>query len=126
VFYIKRNKLTGSKNNKVTIVFDGRFGWEGARTESDFELIFSGERPADEVIKERVRRYKNKKQIVVVSNDRDIINYVRSYGAGMLSVEDFIRRKEEKKVYSQKDKNIDYRLQREITEELKRRWLGEC
>jgi predicted RNA-binding protein with PIN domain len=123
VFYIRRNRLSGSKNNKVTIVFDGRFNLEDFKRTEDFELIFSGQRPADVVIKEKVRHYKNRKQIIVVSNDRDIINYIRSLGANSLKVEEFLKKKEKKKTCFDKSKNIDYRTQRQITEELKQIWL---
>lgn len=121
--FIKNNRLTGSKNNKVTLVFDGFFDGEEIRAEKEFQLIFSGDKSADEVIIERVRRYKNKKQIVVVSDDREIKTLVKSLGANVLKVAEFLKRKEKKLL--QENKPIGYELQREITEELRRVWLGE-
>ena len=53
ILYIKKHKLTGSHNNKVIVVFDGAFQIE-AKREAEFEVIFSGERSADELIKARI------------------------------------------------------------------------
>jgi len=124
--YIKKNNLTGSKNNKVTVVFDGRPNFVRYNKDTDFNIMFSGERSADDVIKREVSRYKNKKQIVVVSDDWDIINYAKSEGAGFLKVKDFLEKRRKKSVsYSEKVKEIELSLQREITQELKKIWLKE-
>lgn len=62
VSYIRKYRLTGSRNNQVTIVFDGRVNpWGWFKQEKIFNIIFSGEETADEVIKKKVRVYKNKK-----------------------------------------------------------------
>ena len=68
--YIRTNKLTGSKNNKVIVVFDGRINDDALREKGDFEVVFSGQISADEIIKKRVDKIKNKsakEQGVVVS-----------------------------------------------------------
>ncbi|HDN86050.1 MAG: hypothetical protein DRP81_02575 [Candidatus Omnitrophota bacterium] len=126
LFYIKKNNLTGSKNNKVTVVFDGRSNFAQYNRGTDFNVVFSGERSADDVIKKEVSRYRNKKQIVVVSDDWDIINYVKSEGAGFLKVKDFLKKRRKKPIhFYEKVKEIELSLQKEITQELKRIWLKE-
>lgn len=119
--YIKKHKLTGSHNNKVTIFFDGGIDYD-ARREREFEIIFTLDRSADAAIKERVRNLKNRSQIVVVSDDREIVDCVKKEGARPLKVNDFIKIKET--VEKEADtKEISYPLQAEITEEMRKIWL---
>jgi len=123
VQYIKTNKLTGSKNNKVIIVIDGRR--DVFLKENEYKIVFSDQKSADEVIKNIVEREKNKKIICVVSDDREIISYTKLVGANVLKVDEFVRmkKKEVKRNSEEKKKEINYTLQREITEELKKIWL---
>jgi hypothetical protein len=123
IYYIKINKLTGRKDNKVIIVADG----EGRTLkESEYKVIFSGQKTADEVIKNIVEKEKNKKIVYIVSDDKEIISYAKLVGANALKVDEFIRkkRKEIKRGQEEKRKEISYTLQREITEELKKIWLS--
>ncbi len=126
VYFIIRNGLTGSKNNRVTIVFDGNCSTEERRWPNNVNVIFSGEESADEVICRKVSRSKRKNHIVVVSNDRKIRDYVRMHGVSVKRVEEFLARSIKDKTRAiSSGKSISYRLQREITEELKKIWLGE-
>lgn len=121
IFFIKKRHLTGSSNNRVTIVFDGRIDLEMIRGERTFEIIFSGHKKADELICSKVACNKNKQQIVVITDDKEIINSVKVYGAGVLRTADFLRKhKESPSVKSPKD--ISYTTQREINEELRKVW----
>ena len=123
--YIKRHGFTGSKNNRVTVVFDGFFDIEEIRQEREFSIVFSGESSADDVIIDKVRGAKNKKQIVVVSDDRAIASSVKALGANVLKVAEFIKMKKKKKIPSDERKSIGDVLEREITEELRNIWLGD-
>jgi len=116
--YIKSKKLTGSRNNKVTVVFDGRTDPEAAK-EAVFKVIFSGPVSADDIIKDKVRKAKNKKQIVVVSDDREIRDFVKSQGARVCNVMDFVKTDKRAK---KEGKEISYALQNEITEEMRKIW----
>ncbi|MBU1524491.1 MAG: NYN domain-containing protein [Candidatus Omnitrophica bacterium] len=120
--YIKRNKLTGSRRNRVVMVFDGGINEEAAG-EREYEVIFSQDRSADDLIKERVKHAKNKSQILVVSDDREIRDAIKSEGACPLRTADFLKIK--KKDNQEKEKEISYTLQREITEDMRKVWLGE-
>ena len=125
--YIRRNNLTGSRRNKATIVFDGGMNLREYKKASYFEIIFSEEKTADEVINRLVSSYKNKKQIVVVSNDHEIINFTKAGGANSLRVGEFIKKRNKTKMknFEDKKKLIPYSLQQEINEELKKKWLKE-
>ncbi len=124
VFYIKRNSLTGSRKNKVTIVFDGGLNLQEYKKDAYFEIIFSEDRTADEVIKKLVSNYRNKKQIAVISNDREIIDFIKPQGANSLRVQDFIKKKNKSRTrtFEDKEKFISDSLQQEINEELKEKW----
>ena len=121
---IKRYHLTGSKNNRVTIVFDGKINMDVIRSEQEYEVMFSDTKSADEVIRSLVSSSRIKRQIVVVSDDRQIIDHAKSLSANILKTKDFLVSK--KKGKTQKgSKEISYTLQREITEELRKHWLKE-
>ena len=119
--YIRKNKLTGSRNNKVIIVFDGGFR---QLQEKEFSIIFSGDKKADQVIKERLEKMKNKSQVIVVSDDNEIRNHTKKMRAGSCRSVDFIAPKKKPKK-KEEIKDISYPVQREITEELRKIWLKE-
>ena len=73
ISFIRKYHLTGSGNNRVTVVFDGRADLEMARKERIADIVFSGGKTADELICSKVSQAKNKRQIVVVSDDNEII-----------------------------------------------------
>ncbi|OQX88054.1 MAG: hypothetical protein B6D55_01365 [Candidatus Omnitrophica bacterium 4484_70.2] len=118
ISYIKSHNLTGSKNNKVTVVFDGFFLPE---KDDRFQIIFSREKSADEVIEVLVERSKNRKQIIVVTDDLEIIRRIKLLGAGYRKTKEFLAKRKKRKK-EEETKKISYSLQREITEELKKIW----
>jgi len=118
--FIKVNKLTGSRNNKVIVVFDGGPNSEAAG-ETDFEVVFSQNKSADEIIEAILKRAKNKGETIVVSDDREIRSFVKREGAKSCRTTDFIKIKDKEK--KEEDKEISYSLQNEITEEMRKIWL---
>ncbi len=126
IHYIKNHKLTGSHNNKVVIIFDGAFNLE-AKREAGFEVIFSEERSADDLIKLRIDKIKSSKyplsEVIVVSDDREIRDYAKKQGAVSERAVDFIE--PAKKIVQEESKDISYPLQKEITDELRKIWLKE-
>ena len=125
LLFIRRYKLTGSKNNQVTVVFDGYAKPEFLRQFTEFKVIFSEGQTADTVIKNKVANAKNKKQIVVVTDDREILDFSRREGARLMKVIDFISpaKKKKKLQKNSSSKDISYSLEREITESLRNIWL---
>jgi predicted RNA-binding protein with PIN domain len=127
VEFINANKLTGSPNNRVAIVFDGYpdsgFSGEGFK---GVNIIFSRRQSADEMIKAIVERLAGARNIVVVSDDKDIRFFVRSLGAKVLAVEEFIGRKDKRRKVPQPLKpELGYNQMEGINRELRRLWLGE-
>ena len=70
------------RKHKLTVVFDGKgFGASNIMEDSGVDVVFS--RPgldADEEIKRLVSSSKHPRDIVVVTEDRDIIQFVKKYG----------------------------------------------
>jgi len=120
VRYIKAHRLTGSIVNKVIIVFDG-FPKPEVLADKTYQILFSLERKADEVIKERITAIKNKSQVIVVSDDREIRDCVRREKVTSLRTYDFLAKKKERR--PEEGKDISYPLQHEITEELRKIWI---
>jgi len=129
--YIKKNKLSGSARNNVVIVYDG-MPQASVSGEREFQIIFSQEVSADELIKQRIDKIKNHRycpisEVVVVSDDREIREHAIKSGAVSLRTMDFLKIKKEspKDDRKEEDKDISFPLQKEITDELRKIWLKE-
>ena len=123
---IINNKLTGSHNNSVKIVFDGHC--RGQELERDLarhiEIIFSRQETADERIKGILEKSSHYKNIVVVSDDKEIRLFVKSLGARSMGVEEFIKRKD--RVQKEKDllkPELTHSQMHKINQELRKIWL---
>jgi len=121
--HIMSKHLTGSSMNKVVVVFDG-YEPKDQLLESPYEVAFSNARTADDVIKQRVERAKNKRQIVVVSDDRSVRDFARGEGAEVLHTEEFLKRSRRKNPNAAKDdeKLMDEETTEQINKELERLW----
>lgn len=123
--FLKSGRFTGSPNNRVVVVFDGHDNPD-VSGEREYEIVFSGPRSADDVIKDRVTKSKNRSQIVVVSDDKGITSFVRAEGARVKSIEEFIKNSGRCiKPLADDEKEISYEARRKITEELERLWVKE-
>lgn len=121
--YIKTKHLTGSRNNKVTIVFDG-YDSDSSCIEREYRIIFSKNITADEVIKDIVSKRKNKNQIVVVSDDREIISHARQEGVKTKNTRQFLsNRSKSKQGNANDDRPLSPSSIMEINDELKKIWL---
>lgn len=118
--YIKQNGLTGSRNNKVTVVFDGHGGNDFLQ-EKEFTVFYSGDKTADDVIKGKVAASRNKQQIIVVSDDREIRDYVKSEGARILRISDFVSKKPRSGPIDERPISCSQAI--EINEEMEKIWL---
>jgi len=119
----------------VTVVFDGQpgqyFSYPVAHVSvsedsPEIRVIFSDGCSADDQIKHMVDLDINKKNCVVVSNDKDVFLYARSLGARVMSVAAFTSKSKE--VYTKNDsggKYISLSRQEAINKELSQRWLKE-
>jgi len=123
--FLRSHHLTGSRNNRVVVVFDGHDNSD-VSGEREYEIVFSGPRTADDVIKERVCGTSNRSQIVVVSDDRGVTSFVKAEGAKVKSVEEFIKNSGRRIGLPPDDeKSISYEERQKIKEELERLWVKE-
>lgn len=110
------------------MVFDGYPKASAQNLEkNNIDVLFSREETADARIKRMVEASKNPKNITVVSDDREIIFFVKSVGCRSMGVEEFIhpqvqpQRKKEDLVKPE----LNYSQVSKINEELKKIWLKE-
>ncbi len=74
---------------EMLVVFDGEEGPTPARfREKGVKVIFSGEESADDYIKRQVKRAKSPGKITVVTDDREIRDFVRLHGSKLLSTKE--------------------------------------
>ena len=87
--WIDHSRPQGSVNNQVTVIFDGHPDHFGSQHQGEIRVIFSDGCSADDQIKRMVEEDADKKNCVVVSDDKDIFLYARSLGTRVMSVAAF-------------------------------------
>jgi len=123
--FIRAKKLTGSLKNKVTLVFDGYPPPDFSGSEENTDMIFSRRISADEKIKKIIEESANRKNIIVVSDDREISFMVKSLGARCIGIEEFIGAKEKRKAADKEllKPELSYSEMHKINQELRKIWL---
>ena len=84
--FVQESRPQGSPRNSVTIVFDGREDVFFLDSPSDVRVIFSKGESADDVIKRMVQESRSPRDIVLVTEDRELGYFCRSLGAAIWSV----------------------------------------
>ncbi|MFH1191168.1 MAG: NYN domain-containing protein [Candidatus Omnitrophota bacterium] len=127
--FIQLNRLTGSKNNSVVLVFDGYPPSLGdIPRENGLLCLFSLMKEADELIKKIVEDSSAPGNIVVVSDDKEVQISSKFLHARVCNVEEFICGKKNNKSaaavkLAAADFKLGYAKMQKINEELKKRWL---
>jgi predicted RNA-binding protein with PIN domain len=129
VDFIRSNRLSGSRKNKVIIVFDG-YPPYGEKMPEDETLtcLFSRMIEADEMIKKLVEESGQPRNIIVVSDDRAVQSAVRFLNARSSAVEEFICGKKSIRALDsvrreREESKISYSKMEEINAELRKKWL---
>jgi len=125
VQYIKQNRLTGNIKNRVILFFDG-YESPDFPNERGFLIQFSCDRSADDDIKEQIRKAKDKKQLIVVSDDLEIRETARVEGARLVRVHEFLsqpKKQGKKSTEEDDDRPINCSDMIEITEEMEKIWI---
>ena len=128
--FIEQKRPQGSPRNKVTLVFDGKAEFSGPQEKTSLNVIFSKSGSADDKIKKMVENCSDPRNIVVVTDDRQVMYYCRSVGSRVSSVREFMNaggvRKKNKSVVQIPDKpKCDSRTAEAITEQMRKIWLKE-
>jgi len=128
---ISNRRLCGSLKNKVIIVFDGNPSrQEQSKAYANINIVFTRHQSADVWIKRLVESKTNPKDIVVVSDDKEIGFFVKSTGARVIGVEEFISRKKELPARQRTDidtltikPELTHSQIQKINQELRKIWL---
>ena len=128
--WIGDSRPQGSVNKQVTVVFDGHPAHCGGNFQGDIRVIFSDGCSADDQIKYMVEEDHDRKNCVVVSDDKDIFIYARSLGARVMSVPAFtatktVRQNKAGRNQGSVEKYISLVRQEKITKEFFQRWVGD-
>lgn len=121
--FIEKYKPQGSPSNKITVVFDGDKNVLPYAQQSSFNVFFSRGESADDKIRKLVGQDKNPKNVVVVTDDRELKFLVRSLGAQVMSVDDFLNKAKKDSAPAMDEKHLSYSAEDRITKELKKIWL---
>lgn len=119
--YLDVSGIAGSERNRLTIVLDGYAAKLKEMMFHRLQLVFSGDRDADSVIKDFVSEMTNPREAVVVTNDRAIQSAVKAMGARIMPCEEFFRLRSAKKS-SEKREKMDSESAASVNRELKRLW----
>lgn len=123
--FIRINNPSRGLKNKITVVFDGHADPLIKVDETDINIVFSRRETADERIKKMVEASGNPKNMVVVSDDKEIRFFVTSVGAKAMGVEEFINSKQrpfkENEVFLKPE--LTYTQMHKINQELRKIWL---
>ena len=123
--FIRSKRPCGSRKNRVTVVFDGYSG-EGRAQEEDIEIIFSCDISADEKIRRILEAGPKNRNVVVVSDDRQVREFCRLYNATALGVEEFLAPKERRAAGNGAESakpELTFSQMEKINRELKNLWL---
>jgi len=124
--FIQEKRPQGSAKNKVTVVFDGRSDVYSSSLDYACEVIFTKDESADEKIKHLVSISKNPKNIVVVSEDKEIKFFIRALGARSLPIKEFLFASKKNKKHLLDDSfkaHLPATQAAAITAELRKIWL---
>jgi predicted RNA-binding protein with PIN domain len=124
--WIGEARPQGSVNNQVTVVFDGHPDHFGSVPQGEMRVIFSDGCSADDQIKRMVEENDDRKNCVVVSDDKDVFLYARSLGARVMSVRAFTSKpRGHNPPQDSGGKNISLSGQEKINKEFSKIWLKE-
>ena len=127
--FISLNRLSGSKKNRVILVFDGYPAHGEKMPEGDgLVCLFSRIIEADEVIKNLVEESGQPRNIIVVSDDKGVQLAVRFLNAQVCAVEEFLCGKKSLRAQDlarqdSEECKISYSNMQKINAELKKKWL---
>jgi len=105
-------------SQRVIVIFDGRSGVIGGKK----GVVFTTSGSADDYIKKYVEKNAKKEAIVVVTRDKEIISYVKSFGAQVMQPDKFLKVEKPKHFVKGVLKPDEAR---KITKELEKLWVDE-
>jgi len=126
--FIQKHKLTGSPKNKIILVFDGYPppGEVFAQSSQAF-FVFSRKISADEKIEKLIAESADKKNIIVVTDDRQVQFMAKSMHASVCAVAQFSGQKEASRrsqvLESAIETKVSFSNMQKINAEFREKWL---
>jgi predicted RNA-binding protein with PIN domain len=125
---IRASRLTGSENNRVVIVFDGYSPTQVSLAGGQFEIVYSCDISADDYILRLVEKAQNPRNVVVVSDDRQVQASSKLRGACVIGVEEFCGKgaaaKKAARQCEQEDmRKLSHSDMERVNKELREKWL---
>ncbi|MCK9594800.1 MAG: NYN domain-containing protein [Candidatus Omnitrophica bacterium] len=122
--FLRCEKPCGSSKNKITVVFDG-YPRGMSSQDSDIEIIFSGDESADDRIIRIAGSRRGPRNIVLVSDDRQLTDTVKGCGLSAVGIEEFIapKKKFARKSDDSSKSELTGSMVRKINKELEDIWL---
>jgi len=123
--YIRTTKIARSARNKISLVFDGAkaVSFKDKPSFSPINVVFSKDETADDKIVKMARRQENKREVIVVTDDREVQERVKILGCSAVPVTLFFKELTRRKGTNDREKpNPDKGEGKNITEEMKKIW----
>ena len=87
--FILESYFLGKPNNKISLHYDG-FPGQSIKIQN-IRIIYSGKKTADDEIKSQIENEKNRRNLIIVSSDRNLKDFARVCGCDWMSCEDFAK-----------------------------------
>ncbi|MFA5005047.1 MAG: NYN domain-containing protein [Candidatus Omnitrophota bacterium] len=126
--FIQKRRLTGSPKNKIILVFDG-YPPDGESFPQDNQALFVFSRviSADQKIEKLVAESAARKNIIVVTDDRQVQFMARSLHANTCAVAQFSGQKKTGRLIQKErdalETKVSFSDAQKINAELKEKWL---
>ena len=87
--FILESYFINKRNNKVSLHFDG-FLNQVIRVNA-IKIIYSGKRSADDEIKHEIENEKNRRNLIIITSDHNILQFASVCGCDIMTSEQFSR-----------------------------------
>lgn len=130
---LNHDRPQGSSRHCVMVVFDGKDDVWGQRPSGEVKVVFTSGETADDYIKRAVEKAGDVRNTIVVTNDREIVCYIKKLGAQALSVQKFLNLKVSSSALRHKTgrssgqksrKQITRMMEHHINKELEDVWIN--
>ena len=103
--FILESYFLGKPNNKISLHYDG-FPGQSIKIQN-IRIIYSGKKTADDEIKSQIEQEKNRRNLIVVSSDRNLKDFASVCGCDWMSCEDFAKAVMNRSPDDEEKKKID-------------------
>jgi predicted RNA-binding protein with PIN domain len=87
--FILESYFLGRQNTKISLHYDG-FAGQSINVQN-IRIIYSGKKTADDEIKSQIEQEQNRRNLIIVSSDRNLKDFASVCGCDWISCEDFFR-----------------------------------